>query len=88
LLGEFKTLSFVGDGPLPLSGADRDSIAGDRVRARRAARADSTNAKGIPSAFRPQSVFTDVEKFVSALEGKNHDSNDFLALFPTGLGKV
>jgi len=29
LLGEFKTLSFVGDGPLPLSGADRDSIAGE-----------------------------------------------------------
>jgi len=29
-----------------------------------------------------------VEKFVSALEGKTHESNDFLALFPTGLGKA
>jgi hypothetical protein len=43
------------------------------------------NAKGI---LRSQSVFTDVEKFVSAHEGKKHESNDFLALFPTGLGKA
>ena len=81
LLGEFKTLSFVGDGPLPLSGADRDSIAGESdPRAAGGARGqyNSTmkefqgfahqlkNAKGNP---RTQSVFTDVEKFVSALEG-------------------
>ena len=70
----------------------------NRIRARRAtrARADCTeqqygervqlkNAKGI---LRSQSDFTDVEKFVTALEWNTHESNDFLALFPTGLGKA
>jgi len=44
------------------------------------------NAKGI--LMRSQSDFTDVEKFVTALEWNTHESNDFLALFPTGLGKA
>ena len=114
----------MGDGPLPLSGADRDSIAGEsdpraaggargQYNRRWSSRALLKNAKGNPrsqSVFmlihttrtklrrednaRPknkapnESVFTDVEKFVSALEGKTHESNDFLALFPTGLGKA
>jgi len=43
------------------------------------------NAKGIP---RSQSGFTGEEKFVSAHRGEKTRLEDFLALFPTGLGKV
>ena len=90
----------MGDGPLPLSGADRDSIAGESAGGARGQYDSIQFSKGVQGLcsqlqlgfaskrVRLQSVFTGEKKFVSALEGKKHESNDFLALFPTGLGKA
>jgi len=90
-------MSSVRDGPLPLSGADRDSIAGESAGGARGQYDSIQFSKGVQglclktrreSREASKSVFTGEEKFVSALEGKKHESNDFLALFPTGLGKA